>query len=82
MQAIWKEAGLTAIETEVIRIRVSFSSFDDFWDSNTVPVGPSGKVLSELSPGALEQLPGLRQCREGRRSINRAPETLGEAKYS
>jgi SAM-dependent methyltransferase len=56
MQAIWKEAGLTAIETEVIRIRVSFSSFDDFWDSNTVPVGPSGKALSELSPGALEQL--------------------------
>jgi SAM-dependent methyltransferase len=56
MQAIWKEAGLTAIETEVIRIRVGFSSFDDFWDSNTVPVGPSGKALSELSPGALEQL--------------------------
>ena len=56
MQAIWKEAGLTAIETEVIRIRVSFPSFDDFWDSNTVPVGPSGKALSELSPGALEQL--------------------------
>ena len=48
MQAIWKEAGLTAIETEVIRIRVSFSSFDDFWDSNTVPVGPSGKALPEL----------------------------------
>ena len=56
MQAIWKEAGLTAIETEVIRIRVSFPSFDDFWDSNTVPVGPSGKALPELSPGALEQL--------------------------
>jgi SAM-dependent methyltransferase len=56
MQAIWKEAGLTAIEAEVIRIRVGFSSFDDFWDSNTVPVGPSGKALSELSPGALEQL--------------------------
>jgi SAM-dependent methyltransferase len=53
MRAIWKEAGLTAI---VIRIRVSFSSFDDFWDSNTVPVGPSGKALSELTPSAREQL--------------------------
>jgi SAM-dependent methyltransferase len=63
MQAIWKEAGLTAIETEVIRIRVSFSSFDDFWDSNTVPVGPSGKALSELSPGALEQLKTRRRER-------------------
>jgi SAM-dependent methyltransferase len=56
MRAIWKEAGLTAVETEVIRIRVSFSSFDDFWDSNTVPVGPSGKALSELSLRAREQL--------------------------
>ena len=63
MQAIWKEAGLTAIETEVIRIRVSFSSFDDFWDSNTVPVGPSGKALSELSPGAQR-----RDCASGCRS--------------
>jgi hypothetical protein len=35
---------------------VSFLSFDDFWDSNTVPVGPSGKALSELSPNAREQL--------------------------
>jgi SAM-dependent methyltransferase len=56
MRAIWKAAGLTAIESEVIRIRVNFSSFDDFWDSNTVPVGPSGKALSELTPSAREQL--------------------------
>jgi len=56
MRAIWQQAGLTAIETEVIRIRVYFSSFDDFWDSNTVPVGPSGKALSELSPSAHQQL--------------------------
>jgi hypothetical protein len=56
MRAIWKAAGLIAIESEVIRIRVSFSSFDDFWDSNTVPVGPSGKALSELSPSSRERL--------------------------
>src|SRR5246127_2808082 len=56
MRAIWKAAGLSAIESEVIRIRVSFSSFDDFWDSNTVPVGPPGKALSELTPSAREQL--------------------------
>ena len=56
MRAIWKEAGLTAVETEVIRIRVSFSSFDYFWDSNTVPVGPAGKAVSELTPSAREQL--------------------------
>ena len=58
MRGIWKDAGLTALETEVIRIRVNFSSFDDFWESNTVPVGPSGKALSELTPSAREQLRG------------------------
>ncbi|HEV3159724.1 MAG TPA: class I SAM-dependent methyltransferase [Xanthobacteraceae bacterium] len=56
MRAIWKAAGLSAIESEVIRIRVNFTSFDDFWDSNTVPVGPSGKALSELTHSAREQL--------------------------
>jgi ubiquinone/menaquinone biosynthesis C-methylase UbiE len=56
MRAIWNEAGFTALETEVIRIRVSFSSFEDFWDSNTVPVGPAGKAVSELSPSVREQL--------------------------
>lgn len=56
MRAIWKEAGFAALETEVIRIRVSFSSFDDFWESNTVPVGPSGKALAEFSPSTRERL--------------------------
>ena len=56
MRAIWTQAGFSAIESEVIRIRLNFSSFDDFWDSNTVPVGPSGKALSELTPSAREQL--------------------------
>jgi ubiquinone/menaquinone biosynthesis C-methylase UbiE len=59
MRAIWKEGGFTGLETEVIRIRVSFSSFEDFWDSNTVPVGPSGKALSALSPSARDQLRAL-----------------------
>ncbi len=56
MHAIWKEAGFAALDTDVIRIRVSFTNFDDFWDSNTVPVGPSGKAVSELSPSVREQL--------------------------
>ena len=55
-RSIWKDAGFTAIETEVVRIRVHFSSFDDFWHSNTMPVGPSGRALSELAPSAREQL--------------------------
>src|SRR5262249_12668150 len=54
MRAIWQQAGLTAIETEVIRIRVSYSNFDEFWDSNTVSVGPSGKALAALTQAARE----------------------------
>jgi len=56
MRAIWKDAGFTALETTVIRIRINFSSFDDFWDSGTVPVGPSSKAVSELTPSMREQL--------------------------
>jgi len=56
MRGFWEMAGLEAIETRVIRIPVRFSSFDDFWDSNTVPVGPQGKVIADMSPDKREQL--------------------------
>jgi SAM-dependent methyltransferase len=56
MYGFCEMAGLEAIETCVIRIPVRYADFDDFWDSNTVPVGPQGKVIAGMSPGAREQL--------------------------
>jgi SAM-dependent methyltransferase len=56
MHGFWEMAGLEAIETRVIRIPVRYVDFDDFWDSNTVPVGPQGKVIAGMSPAAREQL--------------------------
>lgn len=56
MRELWKGAGLEAIDTRVIRIPVSFADFDDFWDSNAVPVGPQGKLIQGMSPSAREQL--------------------------
>ena len=56
MQDFWKRAGLEAVETRVIRIPTAYASFDDFWDSNTVPVAPHGKVIAGMSPDAREQL--------------------------
>jgi SAM-dependent methyltransferase len=56
MQALWKDAGLESIETQVIRIPVMYSDFDDFWDSNTVPVGPQGKAIQEMSQTVRAQL--------------------------
>jgi SAM-dependent methyltransferase len=56
MHGFWKMAGLEAIETRVIRIPVKYADFNDFWDSNTVPVGPQGKVIASMSPREREQL--------------------------
>jgi hypothetical protein len=56
MQAVWEQNGLQSIETRVIRIRLTYSSFDDFWDSNSVPVGPSGQAIGKLSSGKKEEL--------------------------
>jgi hypothetical protein len=56
MQSLWEKAGLEAIETRVIAISVAFASFDDFWDSNTVPVGPQGKMIAGMTPATREQL--------------------------
>jgi SAM-dependent methyltransferase len=58
MLGFWEMAGLEAIEARAIRIPVRYADFDDFWDSNTVPVGPQGKVIAGMSPGMREQLRG------------------------
>ena len=56
MRELWERAGLKSVETEVIRIPVVFSDFDDFWDSNTVPVGPQGKLIDSMSMDKKERL--------------------------
>jgi ubiquinone/menaquinone biosynthesis C-methylase UbiE len=56
MRATWEKAGMQSVATKVIRIRIAYSDLDDFWDSNIVPIGPTGKTLSELSPAARQQL--------------------------
>jgi len=56
MHDFWEGAGLEAIETCVIRIPVRYADFNDFWHSNTVPVGPQGKVIAGMSHGEREQL--------------------------
>jgi ubiquinone/menaquinone biosynthesis C-methylase UbiE len=55
MRALLEKAGLQSVETRAIRIRVEYSGFDDFWDSNSPPIGPSGKAIHELSPAMREQ---------------------------
>ena len=56
MHRFWKEAGLEAVETQVIRIPTAYSDFEDFWDSNVVPIGPQGKLIARMSASAREEL--------------------------
>ena len=48
MRATWKKPGMQSVATKVIRIRIAYSDLDDFWDSNIVPVGPTGKTLERI----------------------------------
>jgi hypothetical protein len=56
MRELWERAKLESVETRVIRIPTTYSNFDDFWDSNTLPLGPQGKIIAALSPNTREEL--------------------------
>lgn len=56
MHAAWEKSGLVAVETCTIRVPIVYSSFDDFWEANDVPVGPSGNALRAMRPHLKEEL--------------------------
>jgi ubiquinone/menaquinone biosynthesis C-methylase UbiE len=56
LENLWREAGLIGVETSTIRIPVTFASFDEFWESNTLPVGPQAERIRTLDEGVRETL--------------------------
>ena len=56
MHQTWQAAGLAGVETCVIRIPIVYSSFEDFWEANDVPIGPSGNALRAMRPEIKAQL--------------------------
>ncbi len=56
LHALWEKAGLRAVESRAIRIPVFYSSFEEFWQANSVADGASGKSLSAMSAADLETL--------------------------
>ena len=56
MQELWRKAGLEAVETRVIRIPVTYPSFDDYWGAYAGAIGPIGKFIQGLSPDEKERL--------------------------
>ena len=62
LRVLWEAAGLQSVATRVIRITVAYADFDDFWESNSAPVGLTGTAINALSPDEREKLRGrLRQ---------------------
>ncbi|HEX4407533.1 MAG TPA: methyltransferase domain-containing protein [Xanthobacteraceae bacterium] len=56
MRRYWTDAGLEAVETKEIRFRISYSSFDDFWESTAVPMGSVGTAIAKMSEETRERL--------------------------
>jgi SAM-dependent methyltransferase len=56
MRALWEKVGLQAVDTCVIRIPVVYTDFDDFWQSYSVPDGPSGVAIRKMSSSQIDQL--------------------------
>jgi ubiquinone/menaquinone biosynthesis C-methylase UbiE len=56
LQDLWRGAGLVSVETRVIEISIAYENFDDFWDSNVVPIGPHGKAIASMTPELKAQL--------------------------
>ncbi|MGE3247827.1 MAG: class I SAM-dependent methyltransferase [Beijerinckiaceae bacterium] len=56
LQELWEGAGHADVATRKIEIPVTFSGFDDFWQSNEISTGPLGASLRALSSDAREAL--------------------------
>jgi len=52
---LWEKIGLGGVQTRAIRMPVSYANFDDFWDSNTAPIRPQGKLIEGMTKGAREE---------------------------
>lgn len=56
MLELWQGAGLQAVETRTISIEIRYPGFDDFWESNTLPLGPQGPVFRGMDEATRERL--------------------------
>ena len=56
MRKLWIDAGLQSVESKQIRIKVSFSNFDEFKQWSMMPSGPLSKSILSLSAAARDEL--------------------------
>ena len=53
---LWRRAGLSEVETDHLRVEVSYEGFEDLWGPFTYGVGPAGAYLAKLEPEQREQV--------------------------
>jgi ubiquinone/menaquinone biosynthesis C-methylase UbiE len=56
LQSLFAAAGLESVEARQIEIAPTYSSFDDFWTSQTGSVSPTAKFISTLTEPQRERL--------------------------
>jgi ubiquinone/menaquinone biosynthesis C-methylase UbiE len=50
LRALWLEAGLADVETDVLDVEQAYDGFDDYWEPFTAGVGPAGRYCADLKP--------------------------------
>ncbi|HYB08626.1 MAG TPA: class I SAM-dependent methyltransferase [Alphaproteobacteria bacterium] len=53
---LWRRAGLTSIERASITIRMTYASFNDYWEPLLGGQGPVGTYVQGLTPGMREKI--------------------------
>jgi SAM-dependent methyltransferase len=56
LAALWRQAGLRAVEDGEIVVSVPYPSFEVLWEPFTLGVGPAGAYTTALSPDGREDL--------------------------
>lgn len=59
---LFEKAGLTDVEETLLTATVTHPSFQEWWEPYTLGVGPAGRYVAALEPGARERL--RERCRE------------------
>ena len=56
LAALWREHGLAQVEEQPLTIRMSFSSFEDYWEPFLGGQGPAGAYVASLSAARRDAL--------------------------
>jgi hypothetical protein len=62
LRDLWTGAGVEAVETKVITVERTFSSFEEFWEINQLAAGVAA-VVATLSPADAETLKSRMRAR-------------------